>query len=122
MNAGDNSGPAGLRPVADVTDEPRTTLLRWRVMSTRQRTHHFVGWALEAGTGRVSSYVVAWDPKRKLGRTSSGRLYELRGQPGCDADGAYVWTQWLRAVGVEEGSDVTALYAQEPREAVEGNA
>lgn len=102
-----------LRPVADVAAEPRTTLVRWRVASTCKGTHHFVGWACEAGTGRVSSYVVAWDPETRLGRTSSGRLYERCGPPGCDADGAYVWAVWLRSVGVEAGPDVTGLYAPE---------
>lgn len=108
------NGRGGLRPVATIRDEPLTTLVRWRVASTREGSHHFVGWACEARTGRVSSAVVSWDPVSMTGRTKSGRLYHLVGEPGNDPDVRYTWELWLRCARTNEGPDVTAMYRQDP--------
>ena len=63
-------------------------------------------------TGRVSTAVTTFDPRRMVATTESGRIYQLRGAPGHNADAQYVWEQWCLVNGVLKSSDVTAAAYQ----------
>ena len=60
---------------------------------------HFMGYAKSdhayTGEGRVCSPVLEFDKQTMRGRTRSGRVYELVGPPGLNADALYVWNRWL---------------------------
>lgn len=81
--------------------EPAATLLNWSIHEV-QRTAldapspHLVGYALEAGEGRVSSAIVELDVDTRRIRTKSGRLYRLSGAPGRHPDADYVWNRWQK--------------------------
>jgi len=82
-------------------DEPAATLLDWRIHEVQRATlnapsPHVVGYALEAGEGRVSSAIVELDVAKKRIRTKSGRLYFLSGESARHPDADYVWSRWLR--------------------------
>ncbi len=94
------------RPVADV---PAVTLQHWRVIKTDAGDMHFVGFRPERGTARVSSAIVEFDVRARVGVTRSGRRYLLDGAPGADADGdgEYVWSAWCQLNRVAGYHDVT---------------
>lgn len=99
----------GIWQVKPVEDEPEICLKNWSIREVHPAgTRHFVGWNV-AGEGRVSSAIVEFDPKKLLGRTASGRVYALLGQPGYDADAEYVFSRWCRipGQGAETVRDVT---------------
>lgn len=81
---------------ASVEQEPCTNLTQWQVYEVTQGsviTAHFVGCARYEG--RVSSAVQEYDHVTKTGRTSSGRLYKLVGEPGHNKDAMYVFNTWI---------------------------
>jgi hypothetical protein len=63
--------------IAPVTAEPEAVLTRWCIFETDKDTRHFVGY--DGRSGRVSSFIVEFDPKTRKGTTASGRVYQLRG-------------------------------------------
>lgn len=96
-------------------EEPKTKLTHWRVYSVPTKgdhpTLHFVG---NAGyEGRVSSPIVSYDPKIKQGVSSSGRVYELYGNPGYNSNAMHVWGAWLSLCGIEKYDDYTPKYSKE---------
>ena len=109
--------------VGPVEDEPEVVLLAWSVFEvpvgndTRRTTRHFVGLTPELKHVRVSSPVRTFDPAGRRGRTRSGRVYELRGRPGADADARYVWASWRAMNHVQREWDVTAEVFFEMEEA-----
>ncbi len=90
-----------------VTETPDIELERWQVLRRGNGDQHFVGWNKTEGEGRVSSSIVDFDVTTQCGRTSSGRVYRLRGRTGHDADGAYVWQRWAAVNGAEDAVDVS---------------
>ena len=99
----------GIWRVASVELQPEIRLAQWCIREIQPAgTRHFVGWSLE-GEGRVSSAIVEFDPKRLRGITESGRVYELDGKAGYNADAEYVFTAWRRipGQGAETVRDVT---------------
>jgi hypothetical protein len=107
----------GIHATPSVQEQPDIALQRWWVLEVSgylgqrdRRTRHFVGWNVFDVEGRASTPIVAWDPVTRRGRTESGRVYELRGDPGYQADADYVWKGWSRANRVMDEKDVTAEY------------
>ena len=100
--------------VASVNGEPEIVLVRWRVMETDTGERHLVG-ARDDFTGRVSTAITKFDPLRMVATTESGRIYQLRGAPGHNADAQYVWEQWCLGNGVRKSSDVTTAVYAEPK-------
>lgn len=92
------------RAIADV---PEVTLVRWRIFETDKSELHFVGARPDRGTGRVSSAIVKFDTRTRIGSTRSGRRYILEGAPGNDIDGGYVWAVWCQVNDVVSYRDVT---------------
>jgi hypothetical protein len=102
-----------LTPIAQ---RPSLTLRDWAVFevlgsekSTR-RTLHFVGYNVTEFEGRVSSHVCEFDATTRRGRTKSGRVYELLGRPGMDADAEYTWNMWRAINEVTDVEDVTHAF------------
>lgn len=100
-----------------VEEEPVVTLFNWRVFGApspdkKEIHHHFNGYNLEEGSGRVSSNIIAFDLETKTGTTRSGRKYQLVGSPNYNSDAYYVFKQWLRINQVDETevTDVTSEY------------
>jgi hypothetical protein len=94
--------------VEDVKGEPEIVLVRWRILETGSGERHLVGAREDDFTGRVSTAVMTFDPLRMVATTRSGRTYQLRGEPGYNADAQYVWEQWCSVNGIQKSSDVSA--------------
>lgn len=94
-------------PTAPVTESPTLVLITYRVLETDRGERHFVGYNLSDREGRVSTPIDEFDLATLTGRTRSGRIYQLQGRPGVDADAMYVWHAWCRVNGIQEWHDVT---------------
>lgn len=94
--------------VPDPASEPSIRLVRWRIFETERAERHFVGFDELNREGRVSSAIRSFDPATRRGTTSSGRAYELLGEPGHDDDARYVWNAWALLNHVPYARDVTA--------------
>ena len=86
---------------------PEIELTNWQVMQLPNGARHFVGWNVTEREGRVSSKIVEFDATTRCGRTSSGRVYQLRGPTGHDGDGAYTWGRWMQRNGAVDCTDVS---------------
>jgi hypothetical protein len=94
-------------PAAAVSDQPSTTLVRWRVFDTASGERHLVGYAIETGRERVSTEVAQLDVRQLRANTSSGRVYELRGAPDEGSTAEYVWTWWAMTNAIRGWRDTT---------------
>ena len=66
---------------APVDEEPEVALTRWAIIRAIDSGHyHFTGMKSSA-IGRFSSRIVAFDLPTMMGRTQSGRIYRLQGDP-----------------------------------------
>lgn len=99
---------ASVWTVPSPDDEPEIVLKNWKVMQLPNRDRHFVGWNVAYREGRASTKIVAFDPETSLGKTVSGRIYELLGRSGSDSDGMHTWRRWMAVNGVKEYVDVSA--------------
>jgi hypothetical protein len=98
----------GIWKTEPVGSQPRIRLSNCRIMRTERGEIHFIGYAVDDYEGRVSTAIQSLDLAARTGVTSSGRLYELIGKPGCDPDADYTWGMWARVNGVKCAEDVTA--------------
>ena len=99
-------------PIATVADSPEITLQSWQIFEVQfpqkpNRTRHFVGFAVRERAGQVSSAIQQFDPQTMRGVTESGRVYQLLGPPGWDADAAYTWRRWKSICGITNEVEVT---------------
>jgi hypothetical protein len=101
--------------VDGVDGEPEITLVRWRILETDEGDRHLVGAREDDFTGKVSTAITTFDPSRMVPVTRSGRTYQLRGEPGYNADAQYVWEQWCAVNSVAESNDVTAAVDEAPK-------
>lgn len=69
------------------------------------RSRHLVG--LADREGRVCSGIVQWDLRSLCATTVSGRVYQLMGPPGWNADADYVFEGWKAVNGCEHVKDMT---------------
>ncbi len=99
--------------IEPILEAPSKTLDAWMVIEVpldgpaAAWTRHVVGWNVESAKGRVSSPVVVLDPVRRVVRTRSGRVYELRQGPGLNGDAFATWCVWKGKHKVEEERDVS---------------
>jgi hypothetical protein len=70
-------------------------------------TTHLTGFSRESCCGRVSNAIVRFDLPARHVLTASGRVYELAGRPGFNADALSVWGNWKRRNGVLLERDIT---------------
>lgn len=73
----------------------------------RPWTQHLVGWRVEGGRGQVRSPVEVLDPDRRLAKTRSGRVYELRHRPGLNGDAFTTWRRWKGRYGLQQQRDIS---------------
>ncbi len=96
-----------------ILEQPTRTLDAWQVVEVpfdgndQPWTQHLVGWRIEGGRGQVSSPVEAIDPVRRVARTRSGRVYELRHGPGLNADAFSTWCRWKARHGMADERDIS---------------
>lgn len=102
-----------------VSIEPEITLIEWRIMETERGERHFVGTRIDGGSGRVSSAIMAFDLERRVGITTSGRVYRLSGAPGQGSDADYIWSVWRVRNEVSSYADVTDIATRRPDDAQE---
>ena len=76
----------GIWKTKPVPSQPRLRLASWRIMRTERGEIHFIGYAVDNHEGRISTAIESLDLAARTGVTSSGRLYELIGEPGRDPD------------------------------------
>lgn len=93
---------------APVEAEPQKWLEAWQVFKVVKANGfedrfglHFVGRNSLENNGAVSSKIESFDPVTMRGITSSGRIYQLVGQPGSCDDAQYVFGNWCRFNRVE---------------------
>lgn len=104
-----------------VDDVPTVHLANWRAYKVRsknpalQDTTHIVGWNIDAGDGRVSSPIAKWNPAKRQIVTRSGRVYQLKGDPGTSIDALYVWGVWCRKNAIVDIKDVTPEFVRKGR-------
>ena len=72
---------------------------------------HFVGHNTEMNTGRASTRIVSFAPETRRGVTGSGRIYELVGDSGADAQAYLLWTVTCAMHGATS-MDVSSEYDQ----------
>ncbi|HEY8034706.1 MAG TPA: hypothetical protein VIF37_03855 [Methylobacter sp.] len=92
-----------------------TAIARWSVREVVYGdnafpTRHLVGYVLKDIAGRTTSAIESFDRDNGLIRTSSGRLYQLMGGPGCHDDAKYVWEQWSMFNRCRDEKVVTSDY------------
>lgn len=90
-----------------VKEDPEIILSQWSVKEVQNGDRHFVGYNDAGREGRVSSKILEFDNKTMKGKTRSGRIYQLRGEPGSNEDAEYVWGIWARINKVESVKDVS---------------
>lgn len=100
----------GVHATAPVEEVPEIELARWAVLELPDGGRHFVGWNVTEGEGRVSSQIVSYNKETKIGKTRSGRTYQLVGESGVDLDALYVWNAWRHINDVDEYKDVSEEY------------
>jgi hypothetical protein len=88
---------------ASVKDQPDIELADWSIKGTN-KGEYFVGRDIREA-GRVSTRIVEFDEENKVGKTASGRVYKLVGNPGYSGDGEYVWRIYKQANGLTETED-----------------
>jgi hypothetical protein len=99
--------------IASVDAEPELALCGWRILeatyveASEPATLHFVGCCAARSTGRVSTPIRMLDVKKRHGRTASGRVYELRGEPSTSREADYVWQAYADVNAVVSWRDVT---------------
>lgn len=98
---------------ASVKQEPETKLTQWQVHKVKvgdDETIHFMGYA--GYEGRVCSAVQEFDMTTMRGRTKSGRIYELIGEPGTNRDAIYVWNHWVSRFNNPQITCITGEYVK----------
>lgn len=99
-------------PIATVSDCPEITLRQWQIFEVKfpqktNKTRHFVGYSVHDRAGQVSSAIQKFDPITMRGVTESGRVYQLLGLPGWNADAEHTWRRWKSVCGIASEVDVT---------------
>jgi len=108
--------------VAPVKEQPSLTLVHWSILEIEAGTRHLSGYCLENREGRASTAIVKFDPATMRCDTQSGRVYQLQGGPGEDADAEYVWTCWAAVNGAKRWKDVTEEVLGDTRKEPGGTA
>jgi hypothetical protein len=93
--------------VLGVSAEPEMSISDWQILETQKGARHFAGNNVRDYTGRVSTAIQEFDFALLRGVTSSGRVYQLVGPPGCSANGQFIWERWCTVNGITSYTDVT---------------
>ena len=102
----------------DVETNPEILLERWSIREVHSGERYFVGFDTVECDGRVSTPIVSFDARARLGLTSSGRRYRLLGRAGFDKDGEYVWNRVTTIRETQSWSDITEQLCPDWRDPV----
>ncbi|GFO65876.1 hypothetical protein M1B72_02610 [Geomonas paludis] len=91
------------------SEQPSINLIRWSVMAAQTGERYLVGYNMEDREGRVSTPITSFDASKAEAVTKSGRVYRLKGKPGADPDGQYVWSHVCRVRAIV-ADNVSAEY------------
>jgi len=98
-----------------VSEEPTILFVRWRIFRVLDKSDnprfglHLCGYNVAGHEGRVSSRIMQIDHDRMTVKTRSGRIYELQGDFGGDADANYVLGFWLKMHNIADFELLTGL-------------
>jgi len=98
-----------------IEQTPNLELRSWRIYEVSSkfwegRTRHFSGYNVTEREGRASTQIAEFDKGKMVGRTESGRIYNLVGPAGYDKDATYVWDCYCRRNQLFDITDVTEEY------------
>lgn len=106
---------AGIWVTPSVAEQTYITLVQCQVLEVKAGPkvgeRRLVGYSEEGWEGRVSTPITSFDPTTRKCITKSGRVYQLVGPPGFDADGDYVWRWWAKANHVTGKIDVSTEFS-----------
>lgn len=90
----------------------RLLLIRWRVWEVQVPLYdapswHLVGYLAELRVGKVSSALASVHAGPNEVTTKTGKIYQLEGEPGLDADASQVWSSWQQQHRVQVLREVT---------------
>ena len=97
-------------PFEPVTERSDVVLSKWMIWEVNGKNHHIIGWNEKLKEDRVTSRVVAWDPWNQKARTSSGKIYRLRGLPEECSNSNHVWYRWQINQKISTALNVSAEY------------
>lgn len=105
----------GIWKASAIEQTPSISLRNWRIYEVsselwEKRTRHFSGYNITEYEGRASTCITEFDQKKMIGRTESGRIYQLVGPPGNHSDGDYVWNWFASRNKLHEIKDVSGEY------------
>jgi hypothetical protein len=80
--------------IGSIKEQPSVRLYRWKIMKMEEGS--FFAGDEGSGSGRVSTDIVEFDSEKNIGRTKSGRVYELVGEesPNLSMNADYVWNMY----------------------------
>ncbi|MNK09914.1 hypothetical protein D3C87_279150 [compost metagenome] len=87
--------------IGPISEQPSVSIVDWSIKETNNG-RYFVGTELPHHSGRVSTQIIEYDAEKKIGRTVSGRIYQLLGEPGYSSNGEYVWGAYMKVNGLVE--------------------
>jgi hypothetical protein len=96
-----------------VTEQPEIELVDWQIMETDVGSRHFVGYHQKNREGRVSSDIISFDNVNLVGKTISGRVYQLIGYPRTNKDALYVWENFKSINNVKSENNITVEIMKE---------
>jgi hypothetical protein len=99
--------PGGVWRPRSVQEEPHVVLRHWRIYEIDGSDLHLAGWCDARGEARVSQRLKCIDATTRRCLSESGRVYELDGPSGMNADVQYVWSRWRLIYAVTEPRDAT---------------
>jgi hypothetical protein len=82
-------------------------LERWSIREVSTGEQYFVGFDVIMRDGRMGTAIVSFDPRTRIGVTSSGRRYRLLGRAAFDKDAEYVWNRVIEIRDIKDWKDVT---------------
>lgn len=100
--------PATLRDAPSVTEQPKMTMMQWRVLELSDGAKVLAGMLIDQPTLRIATAIVAHESSRFM--TSSGRAYTLLGAPCSDPDVLVCIAQQLALLGDSVKRDLTEEY------------
>ncbi|MGF6370885.1 hypothetical protein OKW40_003635 [Paraburkholderia sp. RAU6.4a] len=74
-------------------------LADWSIREAADGARHFVGYSLETSNGRLSTKIVHLHRATRTAQTLSGRIYQLVGPSGHNAEAEYVFNTFAKGLG-----------------------
>jgi hypothetical protein len=103
----DNSGGL-VQPMFALAEPPNLQLCSWSVRALNDGSRHFVGFTAPEGQGRVSSRIVNADKAAMRGQPETGRVYQLVGAQGTNAEAEAAWGGSCASNFVDSWRDASA--------------